>query len=133
MPTPYHGKTGVVYMAPDGSGAAVNVVQLTQWSLDRDTDTVDVTSFGDGNKVFVQGLPNLQGQLAGWWDSGSDQLFDSAESTAAVRMYLYPSSNAPSVYFYGTAWVSASINVQVNGAVAISGKFVAASTWGRKP
>ena len=133
MPTPYHGKTGVVYMSPDGSGTAVNVVQLTKWSLSRDTDKVDVTSFNDPNKIFVQGTTNLQGSLSGWWDSGTDQLFDAAESSTAVKMYLYPSANAPSVYFYGTAWVDTSIDVDNTGAVSLSSNFVAASAWARKP
>jgi hypothetical protein len=133
MPTPYHGKTGVVYMSASGAGTASNVVQLTKWSLQRDTDKVDVTSFNDPNKIFVQGTPNLQGSLSGWWDSDSDQLFDAAESTTAVKMYLYPSANASTVYFYGTAWVDASIDVDNSGAVSLSANFVAASGWSRKP
>jgi hypothetical protein len=133
MATPYHGKTGVVYMSSTGAGTAVNVVQLTEWSLDRDTDKSDVTSFNDPNKIFVQGTPNLAGRLSGWWDSDSDQLFDAAESTTAVKMYLYPSANAATVYFYGTAWVDASISVPVTGGIAVSANFVAASGWGRRP
>ena len=133
MATPYHGRSGVVYMSTSGAGTAAAVVQLSEWSLDRSTDTVDVTSFGDSNKVFVQGLPNLQGSISGFWDSDTDTLFDAAESSSAVKMYLYPASTAPSVYFFGTAWVSASISVGVNAAVAINGTFVAASSWSRKP
>lgn len=133
MPTPYHGKTGVVYLSTSGATDATMVVQLTEWTLDRSTDTVEVTSFGDTNKTFVQGLPNLQGTISGFFDSGTDQLFDAAESSTAVKMYLYPSSLAPSIYFHGTAWVSASMSVGVNSAVSINGSFVAASSWGRKP
>ena len=120
-------------MSANGAGTAVLVVQLTKWSLSRDTDKVDVTSFNDANKIFVQGTPNLQGSLSGWWDSATDQLFDASESTTAVKMYLYPSVNAATVYFYGTAWVDASIDVPTDGAVSLTANFVAASAWGRLP
>lgn len=133
MTTPYHGKGGVVYMSTTGAGTASTVVLLSEWSLDRSTDLVDVTSFGDTNKVSVQGLPNYTGTISGFWDSDSDVLFDASDSSTAVKMYLYPSANAPTVYFAGTAWVSASISVGINAAVAISGTFTAASSWIRKP
>lgn len=133
MATPYHGKSGVVYMSTSGSGNAVNVVLLTEWSLNRDTDLVEVTAFGDLNKSYVQGLPDIKGNLSGFFDSATDQLFDAADSVDGVKVYLYPSANAPSVYFYGPAWVSASITAGVNDAVKLTANFSAAGAWGRKP
>lgn len=126
----YHGKSGVVYMSTTGSGTAV-VVRLSKWSLNRATDKAETTSFGDGNKTYVQGLPDLKVSLSGFWDSGDDSFFTGAESTDGVKMYLYPSANAPSKYFYGTAWFDSSIDVPVSGPVAISGDGVAKGTWGR--
>jgi hypothetical protein len=108
-------------------------VSLSQWSLDKATDKIDVTAFGDLNKTYVQGLPDIKGSLAGWFDSADDALFDGSESSDGIKMYLYPSSLAPSIYHYGTAWLDASISVDVKGAASVSGSFVAAGSWGRKP
>jgi hypothetical protein len=60
-------------------------------------------------------------------------LFTAADSTDGVKLYLYMSSNAPTVYWYGPAWLDASCAVPVNGANTVSGNFVANGAWGRKP
>ncbi len=130
---PYHGKKGVVYMSATGAGAAVNVVFLNEWSIDMATDKVETTAFGDANKTYVQGLKDVSGDLSGFFDSATDQLFDAADSADGVKLYLYPSADAPTIYFYGPAWVDASISVPVSGAVALSGSFAANGSWGRKP
>lgn len=129
----YHGKGGVVYMSSSGSGTAVSVASLSEWALDQSVDTVEVSAFGDSNKQYVQGLRDVSGSLSGFWEDSQDALFDAAESSDGVKLYLYPSSLAPTIYFYGPAWVSASINVPISGAVTISATFVAAGNWGRKP
>jgi len=94
---------------------------------------VDVTSFGDANKTYVQGLPDIKGEMSGFFDDTSDAFFDGAESSDGVKLYLYPSSNAPTVYHYGPAWLDASIATPVSGAVTVKGSFVANGSWGRKP
>lgn len=129
----YHGKGGVVYMSATGSGAATNVVYLTEWTLDKATDKVETTAFQDANKTYVQGLADVKGTLSGYFDSATDQLFDASESSDGVKLYLYPSVLAPTVYHYGPAWVDASISVGVDRAVTISGNFVANGSWSRKP
>ncbi len=129
----YHGGKGVVYLSITGTGAAIAAVALTKWSLDKATDKAEVTAFGDLNKQYVQGLADVKGSLAGWLDSADDALFDASESTDGIKLYLYPSSLSPTIYHYGPAWLDASIDVDVSGAVAIKGNFVAAGAWGRKP
>ncbi len=120
-------------MSVTGAGTAASVPFFAEWTLDKSVDTVEVTSFGDTNKVFVQGLPNLAGTFSGFFDSAQDTLFDATESATAVKMYIYPTSDASTIYHYGTAWVSASMASSVSGAVTITGSFVAASSWGRMP
>ncbi len=129
----YHGGTGVIYLSVTGSGNAIATIALSQWSLDRATDKVDVTAFGDTNKQYVQGLPDIKGAIAGWFDSADDALFDGAASADGIKLYLYPSSLAPTIYHYGPAWLDASIEVDVKGAIGVKGSFVAAGAWGRKP
>lgn len=128
-----HGKSGAIYVSPNGTGVAVAIGNLSAWSLDRSTDKVEVTAFQDLNKVYVQGLPDLKGTLSGFWDSASDPLYAAGISVDGTKLYLYPSTNVPTVYDYGPAWLDTSINVAVNGAVAISANFVAAGSWGHKP
>lgn len=129
----YHGKSGVVYLSTTGSGAATTTTSLSGWTLDLSTDKVETTSFGDPNKTYVQGLKDIKGTLSGFLDDTGLSLFTGADSTDGVKMYLYPSSAAPTVYWYGPAWLDASIAVPVSGANTLSGNFVANGSWGRKP
>lgn len=126
----YSGGKAVVEMGVGGAAVAV-VASLSQWSLNKATDKIDVTAFGDLNKVYVQGLPDIKGTLNGWFDSASDVLFDAAENASPSSLYLYPSSLLSGQYHYGPAWIDASITVDAKGACAIAGSFVAAGSWGR--
>ena len=124
----YHGKRGRLYMG----ATAAPVASLNKWTLDLSTDRADTTCFEDGNKTSVQGYPAYKGTFGGFWDDTDDAAFDAVESTTAVKMYLYPSLDAVSKYFYGTAWVDVSIATGTDGAVTTSGNFEAAGTWGRQ-
>lgn len=127
----YAGRKGVVYMSTTGSGTAVSVVNLKTWSLNMPTDKIEVTAFGDANKKYVQGLPDATGDISGWWDDTSDALYDASRSTDGVKLYLYPSSDAATKYWYGPAWVDFSITVDVTGAIETTAAFVANGSWGQ--
>lgn len=127
----YHGKRGVVYISSTGGATAIAAVSLSSWSLDSATDRVEVTAFGDTNKTYVQGLPDLTGELSGFWNDTTDFLYDASRSADGVKLYLYPSSDATGKYWYGPAWVDFSIEVPVDGAVTISGSFAANGAWGQ--
>ena len=128
------GRNGAVYVSPTGTGVAVPITGLSKWTLNRDTDSIPTTSFGDANKTYVQGLPDLKGTLSGFWDSASDPLYSAGTSPDGTKLYLYPDRlNTPTVYDYGPAWINTSIDVDVNGAVAISASFMANGSWGHKP
>lgn len=129
----YHGKSGVVYMSTTGAGAATTTTSLSSWSLDLATDKVEVTAFGDANKTYVQGLKDVKGSFAGFLDDAGLSIFTAADSTDGVKLYLYPSSASPTVYWYGPAWLDASIAVPVTGANTLSGNFSANGSWSRKP
>lgn len=125
----YSGRNGVVYVSPSGSTSATNVISLTSWSLDRSVDKLDVTSFGDSNKVQVIGLPDISGSFDGNWDDAQTQIFAAAASTDGCHVYLYPSSAAPTKYAGGPAWLDVSISSGVNDAVTISGTIAARGSW----
>jgi len=127
----YHGKKGVVYMSVIGTGDAVAVVKLNAWTLDMPTDKVETTNFDSSNKEYVVGFKDCSGTLGGFWDDTSDALYDASGSADGVKMYLYPSSNAVTKYWYGPAWVDFSINTGVAQAVQVSANFSANGAWGQ--
>lgn len=116
-------------MSTSGSGTATQVASLTTWSLDMPTDKVEVTSFGDTNKTYVQGLRDITGSFEGFWDDTESKLFSGSGSTDGVKLYLYPSADAPSRYACGPAWVDASIETGVSAAVTVSADFAANGAW----
>jgi hypothetical protein len=127
----YAGRKAVVYLSTTGSGAATNVIKLTKWTLNQATDKIEVTSFGDTNKTYVQGLKDVQGTFAGFYDDTEAKPFTAADSTDGCKLYLYPSSDSTTKYWYGPAWLDVSIDTGVSGAVSISGNFAANGAWGR--
>lgn len=125
----YAGKKGVVYLSTTGTGAATNVIKLKAWSVDQTTDKIEVTSFGDTNKAYVQGLPDIKGSFSGFFDDTESKLTTAAASSDGCKIYLYPSSDAPTKYKCGPAWIDQSIAVDNTGAVTITGNFVANGSW----
>jgi hypothetical protein len=125
----YPGRAGVIYLSTTGTGTATNVIKLNAWTLNKATDKIDVTSFGDTNKAYVQGLPDIQGTFAGFWDDTESKPFTAATSTDGCKIYLYPSASAPSKFHSGPAWLDVSMDTTVSGAVAISGSFAANGAW----
>jgi hypothetical protein len=127
----YHGRKGRVYVSTSGSGTAVPVAKLTTWTLDQAVDRVEVTSFGDTNKTYVQGLKDISGSFDGFWDDTDSTIFQGSDSPDGVKMYLYPSTDAAGRYWYGPAWLDTTIETGVGDAVKISGTFAANGAWGQ--
>lgn len=125
----YHAKNAVVYIGSVGGGAASELLGCSEWSLDMATDTVEVTAFGDTNKTYVQGLPDVKGSFTAFWRDDEDKLFQAAQATSPVTCYLYFSRNAPTLYAYGTAWFSVSMSAGVSGAVIANASFTAGGPW----
>jgi hypothetical protein len=127
----YHGKRGRAYISTTGGTAAIAVVGLNAWNLDMPTDKVEVSEFGDTNKTYVQGLRDATGAVAGFWDDTSDTLYDASASTDPVNVYLYPSLDAITKYFYGKFWVDFSINTGMGQAVQVSANLAAGGSVGQ--
>lgn len=129
-----HGARGAVEMDDTGGATATPVLDLNSWTMDAATDKVDVTAFGDTNKQYVQGLPDIKGTLGGFWSSStSPRLFAIAFGTVAPFLKLIPSSTEPTFFFAGKAYLDASINVNSSGAVTLTANWVAAGPWTQEP
>lgn len=125
-----HGRHGRLYVGLTASvSAAEPVTFLSNWSLDQSVDNVDVTAFGDGNKVYVGGLPDASGSFSGFFDNATDQVYDAAADGDARRFYLYPDARVGTTgpYWYGTALFDFSVQGAVDGAVQVSGDWAATS------
>lgn len=118
-------------MSTTGSGVAIPIASLATWNIDASTDKAETTSFGDANKTYVQGLPDISGGFDGFWDDADSTLFTGAGSTDGVKLYLYPSTSAATRYWYGPAWVDFSVDNSVGDAVKVSATFSANGSWGR--
>ena len=130
MANPISGRKGRVYIdnTSAGTGSATPIANLNTWGLDSTTDKTETTSFGDGSKTYVVGLPDGSISFGGFWDTAAGSQFNITTSVAAGRrFYLYPSTEN-SQYFFGLAHFDLSLTQTVSGAVEVSGTGSAAST-----
>lgn len=101
-----HGRQGVVYLGITQSGGvsatATPITFLTDWTINKTTQKVDVTAFGDTNLVYVAGLPDASGDFSGWYDFFTPQTYTAAGDGIPRNFYLYPNSLNAADYFYGT-------------------------------
>lgn len=121
-----HGRNGRLYTGIGSAGTAEPIAFLRDWSIDFSVDNVDVTSFGDSNKVYVAGLPDSSGTFSGFYDSETAQLYTAATDGIARKFYLYPDTG-DTVYWFGTALFDFSVSSAVDGAVTVGGNWNAAS------
>jgi hypothetical protein len=100
------------------------------WSISFATEKAEVTAFGDGNKVYVAGLPDASGEFSGFYDTATAQTYTAAVDGLARKFYLYPSntgSPGAGQYFFGTILPDFSVNATVSGAAEVSASWNAAS------
>jgi hypothetical protein len=132
-----YGSKGQIKADPTGAGGptAVAVASMNSFTLNMARNKADVTSFGDPNLVYVQGLPDIKGTLGGWFDSDELTIFDIAMGDVACFLELIPSTivTPTPIMWSGKAWLDASIDVKATGAVSVAGNFVAADAWTRTP
>ena len=89
-----YGSKGQIKVDPTGAGgpAAVAVGSMASFTLNMARNKADVTSFGDANLTYVQGLPDIKGTLGGWFDSDELTIFDIAMGDVACFLELIPST-----------------------------------------
>ena len=120
----HHGRNGAVYISVTNGAAASSCAFQATWSLSKVVNKQDVTAFGDGNLIYVAGLPDSSGQFSGFWDDATAQTYTASTDGLSRNMYLYPDiQNSPNVYHFGTILPDYSID----GAIAAGVNF--SSTW----
>ena len=121
------GRNGRLYVGIASAGTAEPITFLNKWSLDFNTDTTDVTSFGDTTKVYVAGLPDCKGTWSGFYDNASAQLYTAATDGVARKFYLYPDNTLATQYWFGNGLFDFKIDGDIGSSVNISGSIAGAS------
>lgn len=122
------GRRGRVYLGIISSAAAAEPLPfIAAWTFDAVTDKFEVTSMGDGNKVYVAGLPDSKGTFNGFYDDATAQSYTAATDGLPRNFYLYPDTSLSSQYFFGTVLVDFSATSAVGDSIKVSANWVAAS------
>ena len=137
--TKIHGKGGAIYVGGTFVSAnalptgGIRIAAKSEWSLQRNRDYVDTTSFGDPNKTYLAGLPNVQGNFSGFLDASGDLLLDAATS-GAETIFLFAddgtlAGSTVTMVAYGPALMDANVTVSNTDAAKITGEFRASGAW----
>ena len=123
-----HGRNGQVYIGVTSAAAASPVAFQASWSINMNVDKQDVTAFGDGNKVYVAGLPDASGDFSGFLDQSTSQTYIAAVDGLPRNFYLYEDAiNDPNVYWFGTILPDFSADGAIAGPVNFKSSWNAAS------
>ena len=123
-----HGRNGQVYLGIASGAAASPLPFQASWSINMNVDKQDVTAFGDGNKVYVAGLPDASGDFSGFMDDATSQTYIAAVDGLARNFYLYAdATNSPNVYWFGTVLPDFSADGAIAGPVNFKSTWNAAS------
>jgi hypothetical protein len=123
-----HGRNGQVYIGIASGAAASPVPFQASWTINMVVNKSDVTAFGDGNLVYVAGLPDASGDFSGFMDDATSQTYIAATDGLARNFYLYPNTTAdPNTYWFGTVLPDFAADGAINGPVHVKSTWNAAS------
>lgn len=129
--TKLHGKDGAIYVG-GAIGVGIKVANKAEWTLQRNRDYVDATTFGNTNKTYLAGLPNIQGTYAGLLDLSGDLLFNASTSDAQlIHLYADDGTNGGSVRLvaHGSGFLDSNVTNSNTDATRITGEFRANGNW----
>jgi hypothetical protein len=131
--TKLHGKNGAIYLGGAKGGGGTKVAVKAAWTLQRNRDYVDATVFGDQNKTYLAGLPNVQGTFAGFLDVSGDLMLLAAVSDSQL-IYLYadddPNSNTSEIpVAHGSGLIDGTVDCSNADGVRLTGEFRADGPW----
>jgi hypothetical protein len=109
-------------------GTAEPIAFVKSSSFSAATDKVDVTAFGDANKIYVSGIPDSSGSFEFWYDDVTVQTYTAAVDGIARKFYFYPDFvTTPGQYWWGTVLPDFSVSTAVDGGIEGSCNWNAAS------
>jgi hypothetical protein len=126
------GRDGQVLYDPAGT-TPVEIISLNKFKLSLKTDKINVTCFGDTNKVYVPGMKDISGTVSGFYNSADKTLFEAADAVTPGLLKLIPHESESTHFWSGSAYLDADIDTSVEGAPAVTGNFMAAGPWAMEP
>lgn len=99
--TTVHTRNGAMYL---GTGTAVPIAEVVEFSLSISFDTVDDSAMGDSWETRARGANKWAGSANGNFDDGQSLLFDLCTSSTATKAYFYMDRSVTANYYYGTIW-----------------------------
>lgn len=121
-----HGKGAVLYLAP-GTGAAIPIAELVEYSIDVNTDFDPDPACGDTWETRLKGLMRFSGSFTANFDNAAATLWSAAISATSSAMYLYQSAAATARYYYASIWpkslgaVSGSVTSKQKSTISFDG------------
>ena len=108
-----------------------SILNVTSFTLEEVTETIDVTSMGDGNRVVLPTFVGFSGSFDGYWDQTDASLGHTAVLEPIIRagetisFEFYPAGDGVgNMYYSGSAIVaSVSRSSSYDGAVEYSVSF----------
>src|SRR5579862_1632490 len=97
------GRLGLIKYDPAGT-TPVELASVNKFKLSLKTAKNKVTCFGDSNEVYVPGLPDISGTLAGFWNSSNVVMFAATRAAVPGLLELTPNSTEPTFKFSGLAY-----------------------------
>lgn len=124
-----HGKNAAIYLGGAKGSGGIKVASKTDWTLRRNRDYVDATVFGDTNKTYLAGLPNVEGTFAGLMDTSGDLLLNAATSDS-TDIYLYADDGGtPVLIANGPGLIDGNVTSSSTDAIRFTGEFRASGPW----
>ena len=75
-------------------------------------------------------MKDCSGSFEGFFDSDTiATLFNAGDDSDGVWIRIVPSTDAPTIYFMGPAWLDLTLNGAVNDAVKVSGSLSSNGNW----
>lgn len=126
------GRNARVYVAIASGGTAEPITFVKAFNINRSTDRIDVTAFGDRNKVKLQGLSDADGDASGYYDSATAQFYTAALDGVARPTYFYEDiTQAGAHYDFGLAFWDMSKEFAVEAAGEVTATWAAAGEFSR--
>lgn len=121
------GVDGVVKIGA-GAGAATAILNVTSYTLEETTETLDVTSMTDTSRQILSTFKGFTGTIDGYWDGSSTHIGHDADDDPDIKagdtinFELYPAGEAATALYYSGSAIVTSISrsASFDGAVEYS-------------
>jgi hypothetical protein len=124
-------RNGAVYLAQAAGADASPVSYAASWTITIARNVIDVTPItGDGNKIYVAGLPDASGDFAGFWDDQTAQAYIAATDGLPRNLYLYPDRTSTNIFYSGMVLPDFSAAGDVTSAVSFRVTWTVAGPFG---